>query len=359
LEFATDSSLILRLVWWADVALLGVVLLLTFYLVALRALFTLRRRRERKLQGEWQPLLIEAVGAVPERVPRLRRRDAYTVLTLWNFLHESLRAEAKERLNEVARRAGMHSAAERLLREGQWGERLLAVITLGQLRERRVWGDLLNLAADENQILSLAAARALMRTDAARAVKVLMPLIVKREDWSPVAVAAILKEAGADVISAPLAAAARRAATTLLAPPPHAPRLIRYLELAHQETMIAAVRDILRVAADTEVVTACLKIFSDPDGLDTVRARLDDPRWQVRVQAVVALGRLGTAEDITRLTACLYDAEWWVRYRAAQALAKLPTVTPQQLSRIAESQTSTFARDIIRQVSAERQFAHE
>ncbi len=52
-----------------------------------------------------------------------------------------------------------------------------------------------------------------------------------------------------------------------------------------------------------ECLAACLRVFADVDDLDTVREYLHHPSWQVRVQAVNVLGRLGAAARL-RLHSC-------------------------------------------------------
>jgi HEAT repeat protein len=50
---------------------------------------------------------------------------------------------------------------------------------------------------------------------------------------------------------------------------------------------------------------------------------LDDPAWEVRAQAVKALGKIGEALDAPRLAEMLRDDAWWVRNNAAAALREM------------------------------------
>ena len=103
-------------------------------------------------------------------------------------------------------------AALRLLRRGNLRERLLAIVTLGQLRERAAWDQLLTIAQREGALLSVAAARALVMIDATKAVPELIPLLMRRADWPASRVANMLQIAGADVISDQIANAALKSA---------------------------------------------------------------------------------------------------------------------------------------------------
>ena len=316
--------------------------------LALRAVRIWRQRRETYATGIWQPLLIGAVEVRPTELPRLARRDVRTFLTIWNHLHATVLDDAKERLNEVASRLGVPAIARRMAAGGRIGQRLLGVVTIGQLRDRSMWEALCALAAGPSMTLSLAAARALIQIDPRAGIDRVMPLIAARLDWPPSRVVQLLQAAGPDVISTPLARAA------LAADAAHAPHLIRYLDVVHCETAIPTVRRIIHRTGDTDVIGACLRVFRDPEDLDTVRAFLGDLRWQVRVQAAAALGRVGTVEDEPRLARMLGDPEWWVRYRAAHALAALLADAPERLDLLQQDHPNPFARDILRQVRAER-----
>jgi HEAT repeat protein len=117
------------------------------------------------------------------------------------------------------------------------------------------------------------------------------------------------------------------------------------------------VRRLIEQTDRVETITACLRVFNDASSLDTVRRFLGHARWEVRVQAINALARMGTAEDEPRLIVLLSDAEWWVRYRAAQALCALPSASLKRLEALGAHHTDRFARDIMTHVLSERRAA--
>ena len=315
----------------------------------LRSLLIWRTRRAERLRDVWQPLLVESLDGSPNQLPSLPRRDVFSFLLLWNYLQDSLRDEAHENLNRVARQIGIDQQAFQLLEQGNLRRKLIAIQTLGWLREKQAWNKLLEIADDDDPVLSLTAAKALLRIDGALAVESIIEFVKRRDDWSTAMVAGMLSEAGADLISAPLARAA------LETPLEHAPRMIHFLELAHAEIALPVVHQMMERSTEMEIITACLRVLQNPEDLPIVRQLLKDERWQIRLQAAVFLGRTGTHEDEARLAHACGDLEWWVRYRAAQALAHLPSMSAEHLSEIAESHFNEFARDIIRQVIAERQ----
>ena len=349
--YVTDSDFVITVAWWAGAASVALVFLLMLQILFLRWLLIRRLRRRENFVAVWQPLLMDCIEEVPTHLPKIRDGDAYSFLTLWNYLHESVRDEPKERLNTLARLCDMDAVALNLARSGNVREKLMGLATLGNLRDDTTWSELAEMAEGHDAALSLAAGRALMRIDARRAIHLLMPLIAAHRDWSLSFVAVMLKEAGADVVSEPLALAA------LAAAPEYAPRLVRFLETAHAHICIPTVRRILHSTNDTETIIAALRVWNDPEDMETVREFLRDERWQVRVQAVRALGRTGTEADEQLLLGALADTEWWVRYRAAQSLAGLPSVSGEKLARLREAQHSEYARDILAQVIAERRLA--
>jgi len=349
----------LRIVEFVTAFLVALIVLLFVLVLIMRWARLLRRRRRARLLAIWQPVLVEAVETPTTDVPRLARRDLPQFLLLWNHLHESLLDESKDHLNQIANALNIGSYELRMLRRHNLRKRLVATATLGELGERAAWDELSSIAQREGPNMSLAAARALVMIDAPRAVRQLIPLLLTRTDWPPSRVAAMLQVAGAEVISAPLADAAikcareekqddhRNAQANIPA------RMVRYLELAYNDSALPASRTIARLSHDPEVLAGCLKLLESAEDLPVIRENIGHEDWRVRVQAASALGRIGEDEDEQKLVPLLSDKEWWVRYRAAQALSRLPSINHARLQSIQAEQANPFARDILAQVMAE------
>ena len=342
--------------------LFALTLLLLAVVLLMRASLLLHERRRKKFLAIWQPILTNAVDIATSDLPRLARRDLPEFLLLWNHLQESLLDEAKDHLNQIGRALSLQHAALHLLGRGNLREQLLAILTLGQLRERAAWDRLLAIAQREGALLSVAAARALVMIDPTKAVPELIPLVMTRPDWPPSRVANMLQIAGADVISDQIANAALNSALELSSPPgngnsanyDHA-QLVRYLELAYNVSALPAARTIAESSHDPEVLAACLRLLNSSEDLPAVRKCLSHANSAVRVQAAAALGRIGEDDDEELLLPLLSDTEWWVRYRAAQSLSRLPHMQPSRLKTIQAAQPNPFARDILAQVMAEVQ----
>jgi hypothetical protein len=348
----TGSDVSLTVAIWLGTVTFALILAVVAQFAMVRLLGAARRRRRQVFESIWLPILLSGMEREPESLPLVKRRDVASFLTIWNRLQDSIVGGFRERLNRIAISLGMDRVARQMLARGEVGQRLLAAATLGRLRDRAAWSDLLALSVDRDLVLSLSAARALLRIDSRAALERLLPLIAEREDWSPSAVVLMLLEAGADAISRPLAEAAVRAA------PEQAHRLIRYFGLAHHEVVIPVVRELLVRRADhAECVTACLRVFRDTRDAAVVRRYLTDPQWEVRVRAIEVLGRIGIEDDRTHLTPLLSDSEWWVRYRAAQALCSLSSENLDCLAHMSVRHRDPFARDILTHALAERRYA--
>ena len=348
LGFDTTSERGLYIVIWIGIVALILSLLLVFQTLLLRALLVVRQRRSEGFLKTWRPLLMQSLEAVPTSLPRILPGDVYTFLSVWNYLHESLLAATKENLNHLARQIKMDKIARQMLRHRSLRQQLMAIVTLGHLRDTSAWEHLQNLALSRHTVLSLAAARALLQINPPDAIRWLFPLIAKRQDWPLTRVVGFLKETGADIVSNPLAY------KLITSEPKDQARLVRFLDVAHSEVVLDVIRFLLRNSKDEQVIHHCLQFITDPEDAIYARACLTHPEWFVRVQAAVALGRVGLNEDQVRLIPLLEDPQWWVRYRTAQSLVNWPSIGLSKLERLAATHPNPFAREILAQAMAER-----
>ncbi len=343
---ATDlTQVIVQFGWFATA---GIHLFAATILAWVLLLQALRRRtvkRRTYLMETWQPLLVECLLEVPESLPAIDPRDRNLFLLLWNHIQESIKGSASEQLNIVAGRIGLAELARQLLDNTGLRDRLLAITTLGRMKERSAWEQLVQLSRAENAMLSLEAVHALMRIDPALAVPLVAPSICRRKDWSPLKLMTILSEAGPHIVAAMMLRATSAAEPAILA------RLIRHLASTRCALALPVIRHHVESGeASDDVTAACLSYFgecSDPQDLPTIRSYLTHPTWFVRLQAAVALGKLGLPEDEILLTRLLDDSHWWVRYRAAEALTSLPSMTEEKMERLQLTLTSLEAQEIL------------
>lgn len=354
LDFAVNSEPILRFAFWSGFGAMALTLLLIVWIVVLRVIYRRSERRKRKFLSIWRGLLTESAltHLDTRRLPAIAGKDVVFFLSYWNHLQDSLRGEARGRLNFLVRSIGIDHAIRRMLREGNPAEKLLAIVSLGHLGEKTDTEALEGLLVSEHPIACLHAARALLHIDPGTLGE-LMPTIVQRSDLPITAIANVLKEAGSNTVS-PILADMLRQAFLQGAAPQHLVRLIALTVVAHPSVVHASLREIMDQTEDTEVLAACLKAMRDPCDLPKVRQLIGHPDWRVRVHAAAALGDMGEEKDLEPLIKLLSDSQWWVRYRAAQAISRLPFVTAGGLEGIKKRLDDHFAIDMLNQVISER-----
>lgn len=343
---ATRPDVFISAALWTGVGALGLTLLLGAQIIAMRMVLRSRQRSDERALARWRPLLNAAiVGDMPDALPVLRRGERLPFLRLWAHLQGSLRGEANEALNEIARRLGIDAYARALLARGNRPARLLSALVLGHLHDQAAWPDLRRMAEQADNTVSLTALWALVRIDPQAAADYMVPLFIAREEWALSLAAGILQQA-----TEPAARALLRELPLL--DQAKLPRALRIAEALHV-TLPAGVLKAALSGASMPVVIAGLRGVRTPETLPDVRALLAHADWQVRVQAARALGRVGERRDAERLAQLLSDREWWVRYRAAEALLELPALPRRELEALHASLTDRFAADMLSQAMAE------
>lgn len=319
---------------------------------------TLLRLRLRTAQARdaavvqtWQPLLAQCLHRCPGVLPVLAAIDRPTFLRLWIRTQEALRGEAGLALNELARRLDMEAVALAMLDSHDLRLQMLALAALGHLRGAATARAVRERVDAARPWLSLAAAEAWVRIDEGDALPALLRRAAQREDWSIAKVAFLLRGASAEPMSKALSAA------IVDRLPPAAPqglvRLLKLAAVAHVGRVHAAVLQVFECSEDPEAIGAALALLQLPGDVEPARRHCLHPHWHVRMEAVRALGRIGTQADLYLLVRSLGDAHWWVRCRAAQALVRSSWMNAAELDRIAAGLRDRFALDILREARAE------
>lgn len=340
----SPDTFVVIAVWTGAIALMAT-LLLALQIILLRIELRRHQRRDADVVARWRPLLNAVIIGETPALPTLQAHERIHFLRLWVHLQGSLRGDATEALNAMARALGVDELARRMLARAPRDERLLAALVLGHLRDRAAWERLLPLAQAPDSALSLTALWALVRVDPDAAAEFLTPLFVERDDWALSHVAGILQQA-----AVPTAMVLGRILPGLANE--RLPRALRIAE-ALRVPLPGPVLAGALASSSVQVVVAGLRNVLTPETIVDVRALLDHPDWQVRVQAARALGRIGSRDDAPRLTRLLGDPQWWVRYRAAQALRELPALSRLDFEAVRASLTDRFALDMLDQVLAE------
>jgi HEAT repeat protein len=345
------SDLTVTIAAWTTVAAGAATIVLFGYTLALRRATIVAERRRRVVIDRWRGLfaagMLSPAYAHSHVLPAYTRQERTDLLEEWNRVRESVEGEAVDNLIVLGKRLRFDSLARRTLRRRRLSTQLAAIQTLGHLRDRTVWRDLVALLEDPNTALSVTAARALVEIDALRAMPHVMPKVVARADWPQGTVSRILKKAGADVVTQPLCNAilTSDAATSV--------RLLKFAEIARTEKLDDLLEILVRERKEPTVLAAALKVMGSGASLPRIEQLAKHDAWYVRMQAAKVLGRLGQERDLGLLERLLGDDEWWVRYRAAQAIVALPFLGPNRLREIRVRQRDEFAADIMEQAMAE------
>jgi len=348
LVFSTLSDPYLLAAFWTGLGALALTLVMGAQIVYLRMSLRRQERLEKTAITKWRPLLSAALADVPpDTLPALPQRERLPFLRLWLHLHQSVRGDASKGLNDVAYRLGCDATARELLRKGNRAQRLLGVLVTGYLRDATAWEELRKMAAQPDGATSMQALWALIQCDPDKAIREMMPMLLRREDWALSQVAGVLQDA-----QEPCARYLSDAILQL--EPAHLVRALHLAEALRVAMHSGLLAELMR-GGDVELTIAALRLANVPVLLDEVRACLSHVDWRARVHAARALGRIGDRSDIERLRAMLGDTQWWVRYRAAQALVDLPFMQPEESRALAGSINDRFAADMLRQVIAERE----
>lgn len=377
------SNLAITLAWWTGTIFTLVSIACIVYMFCLRRWSDIVKNRREAVTKKWEGTLYEVTGG-EESKPQKKGQEPYRLtskdkknvlqtyiekgrfeaieplpnqdlphfLFLWNYLHESLRGNSKEHLNALAQNLKIDSTTYKMLRSRSLRNQILAINTFGNLRELKAYDEIKKLIYHRDPIISLWAWRALFRIDFEKTLENHFSIIAERKDWSPTFVVKVLFELDKDLLSEPLVRLVEESNEKQICERQMA-RLVSYLTVVHISSFSPLINKMLAESNQTEVIIACLRLVKSDESLLRVRELLKSERWEIRLQVVQTLGRLGHDEDIELLIQSLNDLDWWVRYRAASALMIMPSMTERKIADLAENLPNEFARDILRQVLAE------
>jgi hypothetical protein len=346
----TDSELIVTLAWRsAEIAGLAAALMMLIALLVRQHL-----RREERLRARvvdtWRPLLTRVAieDGAPPPLPAIHRRELPYFMEEWNALHDALRGVSIERLNALAPRYGLDVNARRGLQSRSISGRILAIRTLGHLRDVSAWKGLQDQLASSNALVSFYAAAALVSIDATRAMPGIMLQLSERESWPGEAMARLLVDAGSDISREPI-----RALMLSLAPD-KVPSLLPWL--SHVDAVLGSevATELLRRNPDHDgIAAAALLVVQEPALLGELAGFADSADAHIRENLAQACGRLGDLGETDLLVRLLSDRVWWVRYRAAQALLKLKGMDSARIEAVRAGLRDPYARDMLEQARAE------
>ena len=332
----------------ASAAALAAAALLLAGIAALRGLRRWRAWRLARHVPAWKEALAAGMrdpAAAP--LPRIAPPELAAFLAAWNQAHAAVGGLAADNLETLLRLHQIDRRVLRLLHRPSPRLRLIAIATLAELRETRAWEPLLALSRRPGPVLSFAAARALMRIDARRALEALAPSICTRHDWPLTRLGTIFRELGSETVTRPLVSMLTSRPRTGLE------RAVHLARFGDRARLSPVVRDWLGTSSQPEVLVAALEYAEEPDDLPWARTLSRHGDWRVRAASALALARSGGRGELQLLLELLRDPVWRVRYRASQALIRLEGLTPMELDALRDSERDAFAADMLAQSLAE------
>ncbi|QNP39564.1 HEAT repeat domain-containing protein [Lysobacter solisilvae (ex Woo and Kim 2020)] len=342
----------LRVAAIAAAVLAATTVAVMLYVLALSQLALRRGRRYAVFAAHWRPLLAQAGLDELDPLPtRPSRGEELWFLLLWMTMQRSLRGSARDRLNALLRRLGLADRVVALLRGAttRVRKRLVALNAMRHLADPAHWDDIAPLLPHPNRFIALAAAEALVATDAARAMALLLPMAATRRDWSTRQLENLARLAGPDALTPVL--------LRLLADDnAHERNLLPLLEYATPASTAAWARRTLDRAGDTDERRASLRVLGalrDPTDRPRILAGLHDADPDLRLVAVQALRRQAGREDIPVLLHMLADASWWVRQETADALATLPGLDAGEVEALLDRVDDRYGHDALQRAIAE------
>jgi HEAT repeats len=383
LAFVIASNIAITLAWWTGIVFTLMSIFCIGYMFCLRGWSDVVKKRREAVTVKWEETLYEVSVGQENKTPKkgqkpykltskdkknvlhtyiekgrfddiepLPKQDLPDFLFLWNYLHESLRGESKEHLNLLAQNLKIDNSTYQMLKSRSLKKKILAINTFGNMREQKAYSEIEKLVHYRDPIISLWAWRALFRINFEETLANHFSIIGDRKDWSPIFVAKVLLELDKDLLSEPLVQLVEKSYEKQICERQMS-RMVSYLTIIHISSFSPLINRILNESTQTEVLIACLRLVKSDESLERVRELLKSERWEIRLQVVQTLGRLGHAEDIELLILALNDLDWWVRYRAASALMIMPSMNEEKIADLAENLPNEFSRDILRQVLAE------
>jgi len=351
LASATLSDPLLYAVLLSTLAVVALSVLMLVAIVLLRLRLVWGQRRMRAVLDRWRPLLAMAAAGDLTQSPPITKAEGVLLLPHWNHLRESVRGASEATLDAFARSIGLDRIAQAQMASGRARARLLAINTLGHIGTGEAAAQLERFCGEKDPVVSLAAARALLRGDSTSALPRLMPLMLERSDWPVARLLPMLRAADTARLELVLAGALAHARGTELE------RLLLIAAALPPERSARWARTALEKSESHAQIAAALRLVGDPRDAPLVRPLLQHPAWQVRVRAITTLERVAGPEDLPRLVGALADPEWWVRMRAARTIARLPFFGNADFARLRASVSDRYARDALSQAMAEERGA--
>lgn len=337
--------MLLASIWYGSLSLAAFSLLIMFYLIVRRLVTDFFERRYAARRERTKLLMFGLINEeiTPEAVRRrLRPRDQKFLLEISGQLRRGLKGEPEDKLVSLLNDVVDVDIISRELRKGTAAERAALCAELSWSSNPVVHQALRDRLDDSEADVVLAAANALLESGAGLSLHGFALKVVKNK---------MLGHRGVRDLFRKLA-------------PQQVQELRRLVRLNIEEVGVLAA-DALARCGDISVIpdlneqvksnpfknvrAECLRSLGElrhPDGEDAVLYGLEDQAWEVRTQAAIAAGRIGTQDLVPLLKELLQEERWWVQFRAAEALSRLGDIGRSALQRATQDVRSARVAEL-------------
>lgn len=316
----------LQLIWWTSLALATAAMLVMFILTVRRAREESRLQHDEQVRKAIQGILFkymdsrEARESDIDNLTNLQKRDKTVLRKLAIDLSHLVRGHERDRLIELLEAIGLQKECLSDVHSKDLELRTSAIRALQIFSDDTSRQALLRALEDRNPSIRMAAADALLHTEALPPLDTLMARLNEQSLLESMDMRSLMSDI------------ARRAPASLV-------QLAR--KSKGQLAVERVIADALSDSSDYSVITTLIG-YSQSDDMDlrarairslgelhhpaaaaVVQEALSDLRWQIRAVAARAAGQIGLEQCINGLNFLLDDRNWWVRFRAAEALWRL------------------------------------
>jgi len=336
--------MVAELLLWPILVVAGIATVLFTVLIVQR--FN-RARRERWIERRQEELLpvfhgfIAGDKSLEDVVSSVGSSIIVAELLILGFLHD-LTGESRAKLIEVARRLGLIYRCNRGLKSSNWTKRDLAAMRLGIYALEESVPALEQALRDPHTEVRYTAARSLGVIGSPKAADALVDILDHPELLNTPRLLEIVQSMHRDV-SEPI--------KLMLASPEHnLEAKLLAIDLAGDLQDYSLVDVLLEVinSSDKEKVVRSVKALgriAAPQSVEPILWLAQDRQWEVRAQALKAIGLLGIDEGIPLLIDNLSHGSYWVRVNAAEALGRFGERGCEALL-TARMNPDSFAKDI-------------
>lgn len=287
--------------------------------------FFMRKRRQRqearsaKVEQQWREFCFQALMTQePEKLPPMDQRDLFDLVEMWLQTFDRIRgADAAKGLIRLGQWLDFENRLLPWLNSNNIDQKLLAIMALGLLKDRRAL-DFIHTHIDDNYpLISLAAMKAFMDIDPEQG----LPELLKRIDtpgWPIGRVRQLISAAPRNLQTSYI----NLAAETLSEP--QMPKLFELVyALAPTEASEAAKLALRRFPESAPLLMVILKHTTDPQFLPLIRVSCNSLHPTLRHESLTALSRLGDPSDQERLIHALNNDIWLNQQAAANSLISI------------------------------------